>query len=68
MADTAPRVNTENYAIKEALSSGEMIHENTINNLIASNLNQLKDRRGIIIDGYPRHMQQVRTFEEKVSY
>ncbi|XP_037913203.1 adenylate kinase isoenzyme 5 isoform X1 [Hermetia illucens] len=65
MADTAPRVNTENYAIKEALSSGEMIHENTINNLIASNLNQLKDRRGIIIDGYPRHMQQVRTFEEK---
>lgn len=40
--------------------------KDTLEKLIETNLMQLMDRRGIIIDGYPRHMDQVQEFEDKV--
>ncbi|XP_034667922.1 adenylate kinase isoenzyme 5 isoform X1 [Drosophila subobscura] len=65
ITDSAPRANTESYAVKEALAAGDMAPEKSLNQLLETNLRQLLDRTGIIIDGYPRNLQQVRYFENK---
>nr|XP_043068619.1 adenylate kinase isoenzyme 5 isoform X2 [Drosophila bipectinata] len=65
ITDSAPRANTESYAVKEALAAGDMAPEKSLNQLLETNLRQLRDRTGIIIDGYPRNLQQVKYFENK---
>ncbi|XP_034474848.1 adenylate kinase isoenzyme 5 isoform X2 [Drosophila innubila] len=65
ITDTAPRANTESYAVKEALAAGEMAPEKSLNQLLDSNIRQLRGKAGIIIDGYPRNLQQVKYFENK---
>ncbi|ALC39019.1 CG9541 [Drosophila busckii] len=65
ITDTAPRANTESYAVKEALAAGDMAPEKTLNQLLETNLRQLRDKTGILIDGYPRNIQQVMYFEKK---
>jgi adenylate kinase family enzyme len=67
LAESEPKPLTENYAVKEAITAGEMVNKNTLAKLIENQLNFMKDKRGIIIDGYPREMDQVHEFEEKVS-
>lgn len=66
MAESDPKANTEEHAVKEAIGAGEMITKRSIDRLIESQLLQLADRRGVLIDGMPRDLQQVRDFEEKV--
>lgn len=66
ITDSAPRANTESYAVKEALAAGEMVPEKAINVILETNLKQLSDKAGIILDGFPRNLQQVKYFEEKV--
>lgn len=58
---------TENFAIKEAITAGEMIAKESLDKLINSNLLQLVNKKGIIIDGFPRDMTQIHDFEEKVG-
>ncbi|XP_037959021.1 adenylate kinase isoenzyme 5 [Teleopsis dalmanni] len=65
ITDSAPRANTESYAVKEALSAGEMAPEKSVSNILDLNIRQMQDRAGIIIDGYPRNLQQVKFFETK---
>ncbi|KAH8402928.1 hypothetical protein KR222_000388 [Zaprionus bogoriensis] len=65
ITDTAPRANTESYAVKEALAAGEMAPEKALNHLLDNNIRQLQGKTGIIIDGYPRNLQQVKYFENK---
>ncbi|XP_039950074.1 adenylate kinase isoenzyme 5 isoform X2 [Bactrocera tryoni] len=65
ITDSAPRANTESYTVKEALSAGEMVPEKAINNILDTNIRQLMDRKGILIDGFPRNLQQVKHFENK---
>ncbi|XP_028898851.1 adenylate kinase isoenzyme 5 isoform X2 [Zeugodacus cucurbitae] len=65
ITDSAPRANTESYTVKEALSAGEMVPEKAINNILEANIRQLMDRKGILIDGFPRNLQQVKHFENK---
>ncbi|XP_061390134.1 adenylate kinase isoenzyme 5 [Musca vetustissima] len=65
ITDAAPRANTESYAVKEALAAGEMAPEKAINSILETNLRQMSDKQGIIIDGFPRNMQQVKYFEDK---
>ena len=67
ITDSAPRANTESYAIKEALAAGEMVPEKSIHLILETNLKQFSDKTGIIIDGFPRNMQQVKYFEDKVG-
>lgn len=66
ITDAAPRANTESYAVKEALAAGEMAPEKAINTILETNLRQMSDKQGVIIDGFPRNMQQVKYFEDKV--
>ncbi|XP_019891646.1 adenylate kinase isoenzyme 5 isoform X2 [Musca domestica] len=65
ITDAAPRANTESYAVKEALAAGEMAPEKAINTILETNLRQMSDKQGVIIDGFPRNMQQVKYFEDK---
>ncbi|XP_053959984.1 adenylate kinase isoenzyme 5 [Anastrepha ludens] len=65
ITDSAPRANTENYTVKESLSAGEMVPEKAISNILDANIRQMMDRKGILIDGYPRNLQQIKHFENK---
>lgn len=58
---------TENYAIKELLMAGELVTKSSLEKLIETSLLQMMDKKGVVIDGYPRDMNQVRFFEEKVT-
>ena len=51
-----------------AITAGEIISKESLDKLIESQLLQLSDRKGVIIDGYPRDVNQVKDFEEKVRY
>lgn len=66
ITDTLPRANTDKYAVKEALAAGEMAPEKSLNQLLNNSIRQLQGKTGIIIDGYPRNLQQVIYFENKV--
>ncbi|KAJ6645882.1 Adenylate kinase isoenzyme 5 [Pseudolycoriella hygida] len=65
IAESDPRANTENHSIKEAIAAGEMVAKKSIDKLIENQLLLLSDKKGIIIDGYPRDMNQVKDFEVK---
>lgn len=67
ITDTAPRANTDSYSVKEALAAGEMAPEKSLNQMLDNNIRQLQEKTGIIIDGYPRNLQQVKYFENKVK-
>lgn len=66
IAESDPKANTENHKIKNAITAGEMINKQSIQKILETHLVNLSDRKGIIIDGYPRDIKQVTDFEEKV--
>lgn len=66
LAESEPKPLTENFAIKEAITAGEMVTKESLDKLIRSNVLQLVNKKGIIIDGFPRDMTQIHDFEEKV--
>lgn len=66
LAESEPKPLTENFAIKEAITAGEMVTKESLDKLIRSNVLQLMNKKGIIIDGFPRDMTQIHNFEEKV--
>lgn len=68
IAESDPKANTENHKIKNAIAAGEMINKQSIQKILETHLVNLSDRKGIIIDGYPRDIKQVTDFEEKVFY
>lgn len=66
IAESDPKANTENHKIKSAIVAGEMIKRQSIDRIIETHLVHLADKKGIIIDGYPRDLKQVMDFEAKV--
>jgi adenylate kinase family enzyme len=66
LAESEPKPLTENFAIKEALSVGEMVSKDSLAKIIHANILQMMNKKGIIIDGYPRDLNQVYDFEKKV--
>lgn len=66
LAESEPKPMTENFAIKEAIAAGEMVSRDSLEKLIHSNILQLMNKKGIIIDGYPREMNQILDFQDKV--
>ncbi|XP_052897678.1 uncharacterized protein LOC128304524 [Anopheles moucheti] len=67
VAESGPRVGSDNYAVKEAITAGEMVPKKSLDALIQGQLMQLAEKRGVIIDGYPRDMEQVADFERKYN-
>lgn len=66
IAESDPKPSTEEFDVREALISGEMIKNRTIEKLIENQLKLLNDKIGVIIDGYPRHSDQAKYFEIRV--
>jgi adenylate kinase family enzyme len=67
LAESEPKPLSENFAIKESLTAGEMVSKDSLDKLMHTNILQLLNKKGIIIDGYPRDLNQVFDFEEKVN-
>lgn len=67
LAESEPKPLTENFAIKEAITAGEMVVKESLDKIIHTNIMQLANKKGIIIDGFPRDMSQIRDFYEKVG-
>lgn len=67
LAESEPRPLTENFAIKESITAGEMVSKESLDKLLHTNILQLLNKKGIIIDGFPRDMNQIRGFQEKAS-
>ncbi|XP_055387273.1 adenylate kinase isoenzyme 5 [Condylostylus longicornis] len=65
ISDSEPRANSEGYTIKEALTVGEMVPASIVETILENNINEIKNKRAIIIDGYPRNMEQANLFEKK---
>lgn len=63
-----PKPMTENFHIKEAVAGGEMVDKDILEKLLHSNIQQLMNKKGIIIDGYPRDLHQLNDFEAKVYF
>lgn len=59
--------NTESYLIKEAITEGEFVNQPLVDNLLETQLNYWRGKKGVLIDGYPRSMEQMKKFEEKVN-
>uniref|UniRef100_A0A336KV14 CSON015556 protein n=1 Tax=Culicoides sonorensis TaxID=179676 RepID=A0A336KV14_CULSO len=53
------------HIIWEALAAGEMINIRSLEKLLENQLIQLNDKTGVIIDGFPRHINQAKYFEER---
>ena len=59
--------NTEKFMIKEAIMEGDFVNQTTVENILDSQLNYCRGRKGVLIDGYPRSAEQMKKFEEKVG-
>jgi len=52
--------------VKESIINGEMVSKKTVDRLIETQLKLSINKKGVIIDGYPRDMEQVKYFQNKV--
>lgn len=66
IAESDPKSTTDDFTVKEALSAGEMIPKRILEKIIDNQLIQLRNKVGVIIDGYPRDIDQAKYFETKV--
>lgn len=67
LAESEPKPLTENFAIKEAITAGEMVSKESLDKLLNTNILLQINKKGVIIDGFPRDMSQILEFQQKVS-
>lgn len=61
----------ENQEVKEALEKGEMVDDKLVAELVKQRLSAPDCDGGVVVDGYPRHIEQVEVFDpkyEKIFY
>ncbi|XP_034944500.1 adenylate kinase isoenzyme 5 [Chelonus insularis] len=58
-------MSTSNMLVKEAIVTGEMVSQDVVMQLIEQQVLLNRDSDGIIIDGFPRDLNQVQEFETK---
>lgn len=66
--ETEAKPNSESFLIREAITEGDFVNQPLVENLLETQLNYWRGRKGVLIDGYPRSLEQMRKFEEKVNY
>lgn len=67
MAESDPKPSAEEHSVREYLGAGEMVPKRTLDKVLDSHINALSGKTGIIIDGYPRDIDQATFFEQRVS-
>lgn len=58
---------SSNTIVKDAIVSGEMVPQDIVMQAVEQQIILNRDTDGIIIDGYPRGINQVQEFETKVK-
>jgi len=58
---------SSNMIVNDAIVSGEMVPHNIIMQLVEQQILLNRDSDGIVMDGYPRDLNQVQEFETKVN-
>lgn len=57
---------SSNTIVNEAIVSGEMVSQDIVMQLVEQQIILNRDTDGIVIDGYPRDLNQIHEFEDKV--
>ncbi|XP_077290293.1 adenylate kinase isoenzyme 5 [Arctopsyche grandis] len=63
LAEGDTRPGSDAAIARQSIAGGEMVPQSVVNRLIADKLTKLTGAKGVVIDGYPRDMEQVRSFE-----
>lgn len=58
---------SSNMVVNEAIVSGEMVPHDVVMQLVEQQILLNRDSDGIVIDGYPRDLNQVQEFQNKVK-
>lgn len=58
---------SSNMVVNDAIVSGEMVPHDIVMQLVEQQILLNRDSDGIVMDGYPRDLNQVQEFESKVS-
>ncbi|XP_059613710.1 adenylate kinase isoenzyme 5 [Phlebotomus argentipes] len=65
LAESEAKPNTEAFTVKEAIAEGELVPHQIIERLLQDNFVKMRDKKGILVDGYPRDLEQLNSFEQK---
>ncbi|GAB0098163.1 adenylate kinase isoenzyme 5 [Sergentomyia squamirostris] len=65
LTESEPKPNTESFTVKEAIADGELVPSNITEKYLQENFYKMRDKKGILVDGYPRDLDQLEKFEEK---
>lgn len=57
---------SSNTIVNEAIVSGEMVSQDIVMQVVKQQIILNRNTDGIVIDGYPRDLNQVHEFEDKV--
>lgn len=57
---------SSNTIVNEAIVSGEMVSQDIVMQVVEQQIILNRNTDGIVIDGYPRDLNQVHEFEDKV--
>lgn len=57
---------SSNTIVKDAIVSGETVPQDIVMQVVEQQIMLNRDTDGIVIDGYPRDLNQVQEFENKV--
>ena len=52
---------------KESMDAGEMVRDEIVNGIVAERIRQEDCKKGFILDGYPRTVQQAETFRSEIG-
>ncbi|XP_069690528.1 adenylate kinase isoenzyme 5 isoform X2 [Periplaneta americana] len=62
---TDPHQGNDSHLVRQAISSGEMVPQTIVLQLVESQMTTNMSAQGILMDGFPRDMNQVYEFENK---
>lgn len=66
IGDLLRTMASSNTIVNEAIVSGEMVSQDIVMQVVEQQIILNRNTDGIVIDGYPRDLNQVHEFEDKV--
>lgn len=67
LRNIAKEKTQEGRYIKETINSGVLVPDDKMTSIIESYLNRKEYEGGYVLDGYPRTVEQAKTFKEKID-
>lgn len=61
-------LSASNSSVRSALVAGELVSSDLVMQLLEQQILQNRDANGIVVEGFPRNLNQARDFENKVRY